>query len=173
MLDPLPVTKLKDLPNDFYLEYYHQMPQIAESDIRLLWHMSYYDGPLDGILLYKGKMHRFQIFQPLRVDEVKDRIDPYDVLWNDHYVRYLIIELTSEQIAEEEYWHRLFQQKVGTHTDYDETGRRTIGATRPRELWNEFYELYQARKPMDLSDNVIVGWFESLWGSSLKTDLIE
>ncbi|HNT76083.1 MAG TPA: hypothetical protein PKH77_13800 [Anaerolineae bacterium] len=159
------MTRLADIPSDFYLKYYRQLPQIDVKEVRMLWHCAYWDGPLDGILLYQGKLHWFQIFYTLRTDEMQSRVDEENIAWNDYFVRYLIIELSEEQIKEEEYWHGLFRQKVGTHTDYDENGHRTIGALAPKDMWSEFYEAYKTRTPRDLSNNQIVGWFEYFWGS--------
>jgi hypothetical protein len=36
-------------------------------------------------------------------------------------------------------------------------------------MWDEFYELSKTRKPEDFSGNLIIGWFETLWGS-IKQD---
>jgi hypothetical protein len=66
----------------------------------------------------------------------------------------------SGQLAEETRWHELFRQHVGTHTDYDESGQRQLGALQPRERWAEFYDAYQKRTPWDLSGNEVLGWFE-------------
>lgn len=159
------MTKLRDLSKDFYLEYYRNLTQIDEKDVKLLWHNAYYDGPLSGILLYRSKMHWFQIFEPLRTDEVRNRVDKEGVIWSDHFTRYLVVELSEEQVKEEVHWHELFQQKVGTHTDYDNSGQRIIGEVKPREMWNEFYEPYKLRRPSDLSNNIVIGWFETVWGS--------
>jgi hypothetical protein len=163
------MTKLSDLPEDFYLEYYRRLPQIDEKDIRPLWHNDYYDGPISGILLYQERIHWFQIFLDLRTDEAQDLIDHGGIASNHHFGRYLVLQLSEEQIREETYWHELFQQKVGTHTDYNENRQRVLGALKPRDLWDEFYEPYKTRKPEDFSDNMIVGWFETRWGS-IKQD---
>jgi hypothetical protein len=163
------MIKLRDLPEDFYLDYYRQLPQIDERDVRLLWHNDYYDGPLNGILLYQGKMCWFQIFHALRTDEVRSREDKDGIAWNDHFVRYLLVELSEEQVKEEKYWHELFQKKVSTRSDYDENGHRKTGEVKPKEMWNEFYEPYKMRKPSDLSNNLVLGWFQTVWGS-IKQD---
>jgi hypothetical protein len=72
----------------------------------------------------------------------------------------LVIELTDEQLQEEKYWNELFREKVGTHWDYDENGRHTKGELRPREMHEEYYSAAKNRKPLDLSDNAVIGWFE-------------
>ena len=66
----------------------------------------------------------FQIFQALRVDEVRSHVDEGGIVWQDHFCRYLVIDLSDAQIEVKKCW-----------------------------------------KETDLSDNIVVGWFESLWGS--------
>jgi hypothetical protein len=164
------MIRLGDLPEDFYIEYYQQLPQIDEKKIRLLWHHSYFDGPINGILLYEGKTHWFKLFYPLRTDEIRSRTDKDGIVWNDYFVRYLVIELTEEQVREEEYWHELFRQKVGTHTDYDENGQRKISELKPENSQKEYFELSKTRNSIDLSNNLVIGWFEFLWGSIEKDE---
>jgi hypothetical protein len=49
------------------------------------------------------------------------------------YRRFLVVHLTAEQLADEERWHELSREAVGTHTDYGEPGE-----LRPREGWARF-----------------------------------
>jgi hypothetical protein len=130
---------------DFVPGKLDQLTKVDWDDIRLLWHSGYWDGPKSGMLSYQGKKYWFQTIDD---DEATVR-------------RFLILELSGEQMREQEYWHELFRQKVGTHTDYDETGRHELGALRPGEMWREFYDAYEQRQPLDLSNNLIVGWFEN------------
>ena len=70
------------------------------------------------------------------------------------------VRLSPEQRAEEWRWHELFCRCVGVHTDYDESGRRPVGALQPRERWAEFYDACRQRPPPDFSGNEVIGWFE-------------
>ena len=70
--------------------------------------------------------------------------------------RFLVLELSPQQLAEEEYWHELFREKVGTHCDYDEAHLEV----KPQEKHHEFYEAYQKRAKPDYSTNRVIGWFE-------------
>jgi hypothetical protein len=79
----------------------------------------------------------------------------------DYYRRFLIVELSDEQLREKEYWHNLFREKVGTHTDFEVQGKTLEEKLKPKETWDEFYRPYQQRKEVDLSDNLVIGWFES------------
>jgi hypothetical protein len=78
--------------------------------------------------------------------------------------RFAILRLTPDQLAEEEHWHALFREKVGTHTDYDANGVRHVGQLRPQKEWWDFYAVCAARKPMNLDDSEVLGWFEERRG---------
>ncbi|MEJ2749462.1 MAG: hypothetical protein P8183_16395 [Anaerolineae bacterium] len=122
------------------------LPKVEKGQFKLLWHCDYWDGAKSGMLLYKDKKHWFQVF-----NENDDK---------DYYRRFAIVELSESQLAEEESWHELFREKVGTHTDYGESGKRAVGTLKPQELWSEFYNAYKNRSPQDFSNNQVVAWFE-------------
>lgn len=73
--------------------------------------------------------------------------------------RLAIVLLTAdEQLADERRWHDLFREHVGTHTDFDEHGKRLAGEVRPASEHHKFYDVY---RPRDYTANeVVVGWFE-------------
>lgn len=77
------------------------------------------------------------------------------------YRRFAVIRLTPEQIADEQYWHDLFRQHVGLHTDYGVDERRNHGAVLPQTGWNQFYDRYKERPKQDYSTNPVLGWFET------------
>lgn len=129
---------------------YRQLPQAAHGDFQLLWHCDYWDSPRSGLLLYRGERCWFEVLA-----ENDEEDEPY-VWWR----RFAIVRLTPEQLAEEEYWHALFRQKVGTHTDYDETGVRCKGELHSKSEWRDFYAAYALRTPMNLDNNEVLAWFE-------------
>jgi hypothetical protein len=135
--------KLPDLSD---LGGYAAFPRIHRSAIRYLWHSAFWDHAQSGVLLYNGERCWFQM-----IDESEG---------NDWFRRFLVVRLTDEQMRDECYWHELFREKVGTHTDYDESGKRQVGELKPQEMWHEFYDAYESRQPLDLSRNQVVGWFE-------------
>jgi hypothetical protein len=49
---------------------------------------------------------------------------------------------------------------VGTHWDIHEDGSRDLGATKPREIWDEFYIPFRQRPTPDWSMDECIGWFE-------------
>lgn len=130
-----------------YPEACLQLPPITRTDVRLLWHFDFYDGPISGMLLFNGRRCWFQM--------VAENEEP-----NGWYRRFLIVALSEEQIATEERWHELFREHVGHHTDYDAEGHRNSGTTRPREEWDHFYRPYGQREPLDLSRNDVLAYLE-------------
>jgi hypothetical protein len=100
-------------------------------DVKPLFHLDYYDGPLSGIVKCFDRHYYVKAVYP------EDR--KYWVAW----------ELTPEQAEIELANHALFQQHVGTHTDYaiDDEGEvsRKVGATRPQEEWDLFYKAKKKR----------------------------
>jgi hypothetical protein len=83
--------------------------------------------------------------------------DEEGVAW---YRRLLVVRLSRDQLAEQRRWQPRFRENVGTHTEYDERGRRTVGAVMPCEQRAAFHEPYQKRVVWDPSSNEVVGWLE-------------
>jgi hypothetical protein len=122
--------------------------RIPRQDVKLLWHCGFWDGPLSGMLLYRGEMCWFAMI-------VENEDD--DESW---YRRFAVIGLTSDQVADEQYWHDLFRTYVGTHTDYGVDEQRMPGAVLSQSNWNAFYDRYNERAKPDYSTRPILGWFE-------------
>src|SRR6476646_1459743 len=101
------MIKLSDLTGkrDYLL-----LPHIPRNEVRILWHEAYWDGVKSGFLLYDGQKYWFEV-----CDEADESASD-----REYYRRFLVIRLSPKQLTEEEGWHELFQQKVGTNTDYDE-----------------------------------------------------
>jgi len=128
--------------NKIILTNWHDAQQIKRSDVKLLWHSDYYDGPLSGLLLFNEEKYWFKAI---------DGIPGYSQ-------NYIVIRLTPEQLNEEEKWHKLFQDHVGSQTDYDENEKRK-GLVKPQEMWNKFYEPRKSYIKLDISNNEVVAWF--------------
>jgi hypothetical protein len=128
------MTKLSQVRGEDYLS----LPRLSRDDVKVLWTVDFWDGMISGIVEYKSMAYWAQMCHDYENDD-----QPF-------YRRYLVIELSDEEVAEERYWHKLFMEKVGTHpTD-----------VKPKEIWNEFFEPYGKRNPLDLSNNEVTGWFE-------------
>jgi len=111
-----------------------------------LWIDDYWDGPLSGMLVFDGKLRRFECcdLNP-RTRDVGAR-------------RFVVRDLAEEQVAEEERWHALFVEHVGDHWEVQGDDRR--GTVKPAEEHAKFYEPYSARSQPDYSTRPILGWFE-------------
>lgn len=125
-----------------------QLPQIPRSAFQLLWHADYWDGPGSGLLRYRGERCWFEVFAE------NDDEDPS--CWR----LFAILRLTPDQLAEEERWHALFRELVGTRTDYDATGVRQNRDLRPRKEWWDFYIAHAARARQNFASNEVVGWVD-------------
>lgn len=123
-------------------------PQIPRSEVKLLWHCEFRDGPLSGMLRYAGEMCWYAMI----IENENDG--------ESWYRRFAVIHLTPDQLADEQYWHDLFRQHVGTHTDYGVDERRTLGAVLPKAGWHQFYNKYNERIKTDYSTRPVLGWFE-------------
>ncbi|MCU0240192.1 MAG: hypothetical protein MUC29_12185, partial [Pyrinomonadaceae bacterium] len=98
-----------------------ELPKIEKNEIRLLWADDWFDGVINGVLLYQNKKCRFEMIEENNDDNTQN-----------FYRRYLIIELTERQLQEEEYWHKLFVENVGSHFDFDENGNLQTSITKPK-----------------------------------------
>jgi hypothetical protein len=121
------------------------IPKLHSNEVQLLWHVDFWDGPINGLCLYHNEKFWFELW----TDEEEEIPDSGSR-------RFLVVKLAPHQLADEEYWHDLFRQKVGTHTDYGEAHPEV----KPRESHREFYEPYQQRAKPDYSGNPVIGWFE-------------
>jgi hypothetical protein len=116
------------------------LPQINKNAFRILWCDDWYDGPISGLLLYQDRRYLFATFDEL----------------DDGTRRLFVFEPSKEELRQEEDWHRLFVQKVGSHYTYLDA--KGIECT--PEQWREFYDVYEKRAKPDYSDNSVIGWFE-------------
>ena len=118
--------------------------RIAREEVRFLWHCDFWDGPINGVCVYKDERCWF------------DAGPDADADLSDSPRRYALFRLSPEQLADEEYWHALFREHVGTHGDYDEKNPQV----RPAESHRKFYDAYEKRGKVDYSNNQSLGWFD-------------
>lgn len=133
-----------------------ELREESKGQTRFLYHLNYWDGPISGIMLFNGvKKYFCQIGEDEHVEEevseeewneycldCKNRNVEIDEDYKYDYetIRtFGIYELSEEEIEIIEENHKLFQECVGLHTDYDENGNRQIGNLRPREKHSIFY----------------------------------
>lgn len=129
--------KLSDIPDhvtDLNPPWFHQefskkynIRIDEDMDVIPAYHLNYYDGPLSGII------------------KVADRYFYTASIYGEERKWWAVWELTEEELTNEQERHKLFQQYVGTHTDYykdkDENWTRDVGTCKPRESCDIYYKM--------------------------------
>ncbi len=120
--------------------------QVSKSSVRILWHHGYWDGPLSGACTFNGERFWFSCF----CEGVRHR-------------KFVILRLNEEQWEEIDFRHRMFQDYVGTHTDYDENGRREIGKDLKPLVESDHNRFYNWAKenPLEAPDGEQIAWYRS------------
>jgi hypothetical protein len=125
--------------------------------IELLYHSGYWDGPLSGVCRFQGKRRWFKCVHDY-FQKTEDG-SPLDMRI------YAIYDLTAEEWKDEDYWHRLFEKNVGTHTSYDDTGQRR-GEVFSSDTYHKFYDASKkakkegTRKAKELTEDKLIGYFD-------------
>lgn len=153
-------TDYLDLDNPNELDYIQKYTYIPFEDITLKWHSSYHDGMLSGVAEYQNKLVWFEC-----CDERFTRSYVNDDMWEEDipgfnfYRRFLIYELSEDDIKHLTYWHNLFCQYVGRHTDYinNKRSKETSLASNTHHL---FYDAYETVEPRNYCNGTPLGWFQ-------------
>jgi len=146
------MTTLAEAKSDFRL--IRDLPhKKRDVDFKMLWHCSYWDGVLSGVILMGGHEHWFECVLDGVVGLSSDVEEGHLTGRN-----FAIVRLEDEQIGELYRRHRDFQESVGTHCDYDESGKRALGAHQKDS--EGYYKRAKERPTLDFSNNEVVAW----WG---------
>lgn len=142
------------------LDYIKKYQEIPFKDITLKWHSNYYDGMLSGVAEYENKLVWFNC-----IDDIRDYLyvddDMYDknIPGFNFYRRFLIYELSQDDIEHLTYWHNLFCKHVGNHTNYI-NNNRSGDPCLPSDTHHLFYEPYKMAEPHDYCKGTPIGWFQ-------------
>lgn len=130
------------------------------SKIKLIYHSGYWDGPLSGACQIEGMdgrfwfncVHDYHQKTPAGAD-LDSRI-------------FGIYRLSEEEWKSEDYWHNLFRTLVGTHTEYDDNGRRKqYFSSKENPDWEKYYDeagkTGENREPKILTDDNLIGYFDT------------
>ncbi len=123
------------------------MEQITRQDVTYLYHCDYYDGPLSGACLWRGRRYWFRcverLYPPVLGPDGRQVVDEYgDPMTEDVRVFHLF-DMPTEWWAAEDSRVSLWRECVGAHCDYDPvTQRRQVGALRPQTQWGRYYAAY-------------------------------
>ena len=106
------------------------MKTIYYDDVELMWHSMYYDGPLTGVLRYEGREHWFHCVES----------EWHAKECQEGWRKFVLVPIRSEDKPELYRRHALFENNVGTHTTYNDQGRREVGRTKSQEEWPKYYD---------------------------------
>lgn len=128
---------------------------------RLLWDCNYYDGILSGYCIYEDKLHYFNC------------VDENDNYWNDDesknsddlwYRRFNLYEVPQDEIDEVYRRHKVFQDNVGTHTDYNYDGNNRLIRVKSMDTHYIYYNAAKTWLPLShtqFSKDKAVAYFEN------------
>lgn len=121
--------------------------RVAASEVKWYFISDFYDGPISGLALFRGRIVRFCCFPE---DVPEQRI-------------YVLQELTEEELAEELRVKQKFELLVGTHGCFDADGKLLPPVIRSEESQKRFFEEEgptQTSNPHP-KDRPVIGWFDS------------
>ncbi len=101
------------------------MNQIDESEITILWHVGYHDGPINGVCNWRDNDYWFE----LTGDEMAETRT------------YNVIDIGSAAMIDEWAQHARFRYFVGHHTDHvDGLKGPTYAGRKNRGDWHDYYD---------------------------------
>lgn len=129
---------MKEVPtlHDFKTDYdtlKELVPQIAEEELSPVMIADFYDGPLEGIVEYKGQKFWYEV--------VSDFV-------NQQSRYFALVELSNEDYKVELYWHRLFEDHVSKGLSEEQKAE-----------WESTYGVYQKQRENTYGGKQVVGWF--------------
>lgn len=159
----------------------------SHGNTRMLYHLSFWDGPHSGVMLWNGSKAFFQstsefvqygveICSKATIASEKIEFAKLDVEFRLQdiqeiltYRPFNVYAIPEDNMQVIEAAHENFRNHVGTHTDYDPTGKRGCGATskdvlgdlKPYTEHSKFYNTTQPKpiKALHLPDCKIIGYF--------------
>lgn len=154
-----------------------QLREDSKGETRLLYHLNYWDGPISGVCLYNGKKCYFSALRDIYdEDDMKMTddewieyclylakggyiVDKDDRDYNSWYRVFAIYDTPDNIIEILEENHKLFQEHVGTHCDYDFNGRRNINSVKHSSNFDKFYKADKRKAEIKESDWIILDVF--------------
>lgn len=148
---------------DIIGNYTTEFPKLDE--MRKLFHVSFYDGALSGLCLINNDKCWFQCIEDYYDNNTWDDDNDDYPPW---YRRFIIFKLSDDKLKRIEENHEKFRTMVGTHTDYDENGKRDFyqySATTTKETADQYFKEYASasnseRENLLQDKSQIVGWYE-------------
>src|SRR4030095_432824 len=98
--------------------------RVSPEEVRWYFTADYYDGPISGLAIFRGRICRFCCF-------------PEDIPSQHVYVLH---ELQPDELAEELRIKEKCEAYVGTHFSFDTDGKSLAHVVRSQDSWKRFYE---------------------------------
>lgn len=98
-------------------------------NVKIMWHIGYYDGPLSGVLFYNNEIHYFKMTEEYGLKPTDPEDEESDTDWG-WYRKHAIYELSNDDKVRLVTTHALWQAHVGLHTDYWPLNGRSMRAKR-------------------------------------------
>ena len=130
------MVQLHDFPDFLVLPmiYWDDVTSITSTIVEL-YHVDYYDGPLEGMIQYDNQKYWYKCIDESHNGSSRQRL-------------FILYEPTHEQIAEHDYWHNKFENA------------KTIS----RETLDGFYEEYKDVKFIKFTgDQARYLMYENVW----------
>lgn len=117
---------------------------IDKTELQLVFISSYFDGPIEGLVKYRGQIVRF-VAEP-------------ETLFTEN-VRYRIEQLSQEELQYELEQKALFEREVGTHWSFDElTGQPLPRWLADVERTNAYFDSQKKLQKKLFPPSIVLGW---------------
>lgn len=126
------------------------LPQLAASDVRLLWVNDWYDVPREAVVEHAGRRCLLRLEDPSALD-------------GSGTVRWLVYPLDASQLREHARWHEEYALHVGTHWCFHDEPHETFAEQEDDERQPErFMASHRNKTPVPLTTLTPVAWLDAL-----------
>jgi hypothetical protein len=154
-----------------------ELREESNGNIRMLWHHDYWDGPISGVILWNGEYCWFNQIEQVDIETPMSEEDKQEFInycekngykWYDSdlidyesYRVYNVYRMPRAVMKAIIHNHSVFQEYVGTHTDYDEYGCRHHNL-KSKDFMDAFYSGKVKKEKVDLrlEEREVVGVFK-------------
>ena len=118
--------------------------RVRPDDVRWFFTADFYDGPISGLAMFRGRVCRFCCFS----EDIPEQ----------HV--YVLHDLSGDELGKELRLKEKIENLVGTHFSFDEMGEPLPHVLRPQDLASRFYVEEPPRPSPEPSDSGIIAWFD-------------
>ncbi len=130
------------------------LPELAETDVRLLWVNDWYDVPSEAVVEYRGRRCLLRLEDPAGLDASLEGVGT---------VRWLLFPLDAAQLAEHTRWHDEYALLVGTHWCFHDEPHETFAEQDDEDRQPErFLATHRNRTPVPIETLTPIGWLGAL-----------